>query len=143
VAAAGLEICVVGSDCKFVKPTAIARSREIDRWTGFINLAQEWDAFTVRVFGGRYEYTVPLSEADSWVEEGLCAMCAMPETDGICVALETHDDFNSRVRVGRIFRSVAQPDAAAVWDTGHPHALGESVAEVWEAISSLMLRMYT
>ena len=105
VAAAGLEICVVSSDCRFVKPTAIARSREIDRWTGFINLAQEWGASIVRVFGGRYDYTVPPSEADSWVEEGLCAMCAMPETDGIRVALETHDDFNSRVRGGRILRS--------------------------------------
>ncbi len=141
VADAGLEICVVGSDCRFAQPEARHRSREVDRAAGFIELAGEWGAPVVRVFGGREGAAAPQTEADGWVAEGLRA-AAQAAPRGIRVALETHDIFCSAVRVGGVVRTADHPNAAAVWDLGHPHREGESVAEAWDAIGRFVAHVH-
>ena len=58
------------------------------------------------------------------------------------MALETHDVFNSAVRVGGIVRAADHPNAAVVWDLGHPHRAGESVAEAWAAIGPFVVHVH-
>lgn len=141
VANAGLEICVVGSDCRLAQP-ATPRASEVDRASGFIELAREWGAPVVRVFGGAQSADAPAAEADAWVAEGLRAAAAHAAPHGVRVALETHDVFNSAVRVGGIVRAAAHPNAAVVWDLGHPHRAGESVAQAWDAIGPFVVHVH-
>lgn len=141
VADAGLEICVVGSDCRLAQPGEL-RASEVDRAAGFIELAREWGAPVVRVFGGAQSADAPQAEADAWVAEGLRAAAEHAAPHGIHVALETHDVFNSAVRVGGIVRAAAHPNAAAVWDLGHPHRAGESVAQAWAAIGPFVVHVH-
>ena len=82
------------------------------------------------------------TEADAWVVEGLRAAAVYAEPHGVRVALETHDVFNSAVRVGGIVRAAAHPNAAVVWDLGHPHRAGESVAEAWAAIGPFVVHVH-
>ncbi len=142
VSAAGLGICVVGSDCRFALPTAEERSRQIDRAKGFIELAQDWGTSLVRVFGGRYDQAIPTDEANAWVIEGLGAAAAAAEQSGVRLALETHDHFNTAARVGRVVRTVDHPHAVAVWDLGHTHAAGESTAEAWQAVGPYVAHVH-
>ncbi len=141
VADNGLEICVVGSDCRLAQP-ATPRASEVERAAGFIELAREWGAPVVRVFGGAQSADAPPAEADAWVVEGLRAAAAYAEPHDVRVALETHDVFNSAVRVGGIVRAADHPNAAVVWDLGHPHRAGESVAEAWAAIGSFVVHVH-
>ena len=47
---AGLNICVLGSDCKFAHPSPSDRRQAIDRAIEFMVLAKDWHAPIVRVF---------------------------------------------------------------------------------------------
>ncbi len=142
VSAAGLSICVVGSDCRFAQPTKEERSREVDRAQGFIELARDWNTPLVRVFGGRYDQSIPDGEANGWVIEGLGAAAKIAEQYGVRLALETHDYFNSAARVGSVVRAVDHPNAAVIWDLGHTHGVGESTAEAWEAIGPFVAHVH-
>ncbi len=141
VAEAGLEICVVGTDCRLAQP-ARERAREVNRAAGFIELAREWGAPVVRVFGGAQSAEAPPAAADAWVADGLHAAAEHAAPHGIRVALETHDVFNSALRVGGIVRAAAHPNAAVVWDLGHPHRAGESVAEAWAAVGPFVVHVH-
>lgn len=76
------------------------------------------------------------------LDSGLRAAAAHAAPHGVRVALETHDAFNSAVRVGGIVRAAAHPNAAVVWDLGHPHRAGESVAQAWEAIGPFVVHVH-
>lgn len=139
---AGLRICVVGSDCRFARSEPSDRAREVDRALGFVDLARDWEAGLVRVFGGRYDQTVPADEANGWVIQGLGAAAKAAQHTGVRLALETHDDFNSAARVGDVVRAIGHPNAAVVWDTGHTHAVGESITAAWEAIGPFVAHVH-
>ena len=48
----GLDICVVGSGCRFSSSDPAERSKNVEQLRGFIDLAVEWEAPVVRIFGG-------------------------------------------------------------------------------------------
>jgi sugar phosphate isomerase/epimerase len=87
-----------------------------------LELAREWGADTVRVFGGD---VTDLDDVARRLEPLL-------EPD-VTVALETHDHFASAARVAELLRLVGSP-LAAVWDLHHPTRAGESPADVVSAL---------
>ena len=88
-----------------------------------IELAREWGADTVRVFGG------DVADADD-VARRLEPLLA-PD---VVVAIETHDHFASAVRTGELVARVDNPSFAAIWDVHHPTRVGESPKEVVTAL---------
>jgi len=92
-----------------------------------LELAAEWGAPTVRVFGGDAE---DLDDVARRLEP------ALAETRGVIVALETHDAFASAALVGELLRRVDSPSFTAIWDVHHTYRVGESPADVVRALGS-------
>jgi sugar phosphate isomerase/epimerase len=88
-----------------------------------LELARDWDAPLVRVFGGDVE------DVDD-VARRLAAPLELAEELGVAVALETHDHFASAARVGELLERVPSRSLAALWDLHHPHRVGESPQHV-------------
>jgi fatty-acyl-CoA synthase len=104
--------------------TSIELARPFEReLPAALELATEWAAPTVRVFGGA---SPEMDDIARRLEPALDRASAL----GVTVALETHDSFSSAALVGGLLRRVDSPFFAALWDLHHPYRVGESPREV-------------
>ena len=88
-----------------------------------LELAREWGADLVRVFGG------DLADLDDVARR----LEPLLESD-VTVALETHDHFASAARLAELVARVGSPSFGAVWDVHHPTRVGESPEDVVDAL---------
>jgi sugar phosphate isomerase/epimerase len=126
LAAAGLPAVAVDSS---IRLTGEDPAAELLR---FLELASEWEAPLVRVFGG------PLASDGPGRRAGLEAAAqilenAAPAAErlGVAIGVETHDAFCASATVAELLALVDSPAVGAVWDSHHPHRAGESAADVW------------
>jgi sugar phosphate isomerase/epimerase len=131
VAAAGLPVVAVDSSIRLTDEEA---GPELAR---FLELASDWEAPLVRVFGGA------LAAAPTVRQEQLRAAARVLESRaplaerlGVAIGVETHDAFSASSVVAELLALVdpAVVDSGAVgavWDSHHPHRMGERPAEVF------------
>jgi sugar phosphate isomerase/epimerase len=110
--------------------TSIELARAFEReLPAALELASEWGAPAVRVFGGA-------SPALDDIAEGLERPLDRAAELGVTVALETHDAFSSAALVGELLQLVDSPSLGALWDVHHPYRVGESPQDVLNALGS-------
>jgi sugar phosphate isomerase/epimerase len=136
VAAARLPIVSVDSS---ILLTADDAASEL-RW--FLELANDWESPLVRVYGG------PLAEeprarqaqfdAAARVLQGAVPLA---EQLGVAIAIETHDSFSASSVVAELLAMVDSRWVGALWDTHHPHRMGERPAEIYEHIGPRVLHV--
>jgi fatty-acyl-CoA synthase len=108
--------------------TSIELAQPFDReLPAAVELACEWGAPAVRVFGGVWD------ELDD-IARRLKPVLGPAEELGVTVALETHDSFASAVLVGELLQRVGSMSFAAIWDVHHPYRVGEAPADVLGAL---------
>jgi sugar phosphate isomerase/epimerase len=106
----------------------------------FLELASDWESPLVRVFGGalaadRAERQEQLGAAARVLES--CVPLA--RRLGVAIGVETHDDFSASSVVAELL-AVADPDwVGAVWDSHHPHRVGEPPADVYANLGRRIL----
>jgi sugar phosphate isomerase/epimerase len=106
----------------------------------FLELASDWESPLVRVFGGA------LADGEPHRREQLRAAArvlaaAAPQAArlGVSIGVETHDDFSASSVVAELL-ALTDPDwVGAVWDSHHPHRMGERPAEVYANLSPRIL----
>jgi sugar phosphate isomerase/epimerase len=108
----------------------------------FLELANEWESPLIRVYGG------PLAEeprarrtqmeAAAGVLQGAVPLA---EQLGVAVAIETHDSFSASSVVAELLAMVDSKWVGALWDSHHPHRMGERPAEVYEHIGPRVLHV--
>jgi len=93
-------------------------------------LAGEWGAPLLRLFGGPLP-AEPAARAATLGAAGALLGAAAPiaERHGVRLAVETHDGFSAAATLAQLLGS-AKGLAGAVYDTHHPHRMGESPADV-------------
>jgi fatty-acyl-CoA synthase len=101
--------------------------RELD---AALELAAEWGASTVRVFGGTHDASI------DDIARRLDPALDRADELGVTVALETHDGYARATRVAELLDRVDRPSLAALWDVHHPFRFGESPDEVVAALGS-------
>jgi sugar phosphate isomerase/epimerase len=111
----------------------------------FLELASDWEAPLVRVFGG------PLAPAGPARQEQLRAAVRVLESSvplarrlGVAIGVETHDDFSASSVVAELLALFdsegADPEwVGAVWDSHHPYRVGESPADVYANLGRRIL----
>jgi sugar phosphate isomerase/epimerase len=134
VAEVGLPIVAVDSS---IKLTGDDPGPELRR---FLELASDWECPLVRVFGGSLSDDPDararlLSGAARVLEESI----PLAERAGVAIGLETHDAFSSANRVAELLAMVDSPHIGAVWDSHHPHRMGERPDEVYELLGHRLL----
>jgi fatty-acyl-CoA synthase len=58
---------------------------------------------------------------------------------GVSIGVETHDAFSASSVLAELLALVDSPWVGAVWDSHHPHRMGEQPAEVWANIGPRVL----
>jgi len=139
VTASGLPVVAVDSS---IRLTDDDPGPELAR---FLELASDWEAPLVRVFGGA------LAAAPTERQKQLRAAARVLESSvplaerlGVAIGVETHDAFSASSVVAELL-ALVDPAAidsgavGAVWDSHHPHRMGETPAEVYANLGSRIL----
>jgi sugar phosphate isomerase/epimerase len=105
-------------------------------------LAQQWGAPLLRLFGGPLPAEAPARRATlERCAELLVAAAALARTHGVKLAVETHDDFSSALTVAELL-SLAGDVAGAVYDSHHPHRVGEQPGDVLAALGDRIWHLH-
>lgn len=98
----------------------------------FLELANAWEAPVVRVFGGNLpEEPAARSERLRAAARVLEAAAPLAERLGVGIGLETHDSFSASATVAEVLALVPSPVVGAVWDSHHPHRMGETPEQIY------------
>jgi len=139
VTASGLPVVAVDSS---IRLTDDDPGPELAR---FLELASDWEAPLVRVFGGA------LTAAQTDRQKQLRAAAQVLESSvplaerlGVAIGVETHDAFSASSVVAELLALVdpAAVDSGAVgavWDSHHPYRMGETPADVYANLGSRIL----
>lgn len=124
--AAGLPIVAVDSS---IRLTDDEPGPEL---ASFLELASDWESPLVRVFGG----ALPDSDPDRMARLAAAARVLedsvpLAERLGVAIGVETHDSFSASSVVAELLAMVPAASVGAVWDSHHPHRMGQRPAEVW------------
>jgi len=132
--AAGLPVVAVDSSIRLTDPDPGPDLR------AFVELGSDWQAPLVRFFGGA------LSETEPARQQGLTAAARALETAapvaqrlGVSIGVETHDSFSASATVAELLSIVRSPGVGAVWDSHHPHRMGESPEEIYSNIGERLM----
>lgn len=126
---AGLEICCVSSSARFSSAEATERTENEELTKRYLDLAADWRAPLVRVFGGVLPAGQPASSVMAYVAESLERIGHHGQDVGVTTVLETHDDFAAGATVAATLAQVKSPAIGALWDIHHPYRTGESAAQ--------------
>ena len=133
LAAAGLPAVAVDSSIRLTGADPAAELRQ------FLELASDWEAPLVRVFGGPLPdgpgRQARLEAAARVLEEAAPAA----ERLGVAIGVETHDAFSASAVVAQLLAQVDSAAVGAVWDSHHPHRMGERAADVWANLGPRVL----
>jgi sugar phosphate isomerase/epimerase len=139
--AAGLPIVAVDSS---IRLTDDDPGRELRR---FLELASDWESPLVRVFGGALPEGGPEGgPGDAARRARLEAAARTLETAagvaerlGVAIGVETHDSFSAARVVAELLALVQSPSVGAVWDSHHPHRMGERPPGIYADLGSRLL----
>jgi sugar phosphate isomerase/epimerase len=134
LASAGLPAVAVDSSIRLAGEDPGAELRQ------FLELASDWEAPLVRVFGGALPGDGPgrqtrLEAAARVLEE----TAPTAERLGVAIGVETHDAFSASAVVAELLALVDSAAVGAVWDSHHPHRMGERAADVWANLGPRIL----
>jgi len=137
VAAAGLPIVAVDSSIRLTDDDPGPQLRR------FLELASDWESPLVRVFGGTLAPGGPDPETR---REQLRAAARVLESSvplasrlGVAIGVETHDDFSASSAVAELLAMADPQWVGAVWDSHHPHRVGEEPADVYANLGGRIL----
>lgn len=138
---AGLALICLDTSMRVAQPDAALRAAQVQDGLAFLELAAEWGAPLVRVFGG------PPPDADLQAVIDGAAACLEPLAErarvlGVAVALETHDAFARSSMLAQVLDRLADGGAGALWDTLHPYRLGETAAETADQLRGRILHVH-
>jgi sugar phosphate isomerase/epimerase len=139
VTAAGLPVVAVDSS---VRLTGDDPGPELRR---FLELASDWESPLVRVFGGALTAADPARQGQLQAAARVLQSCVpLAERLGVAIGVETHDAFSASSVVAELLALVAPGVTGAgvvgaVWDSHHPHRMGERPAEIFSNLGPNIL----
>ena len=135
-AAAGAGLPVVAVDSS-IRLTGEDPGPDLRR---FLQLASDWESPLVRVFGGTLSAEPGPRQAQLAAAAGVLeASIPVAQRLGVRIAVETHDAFSASSVVAELLALVESPWIGAVWDSHHPHRMGERPAEVYTNLAGRIL----
>ncbi len=107
----------------------------------FLQLAHDWGSPLVRVFGGPWPEGRTEGQVFDHVAEILTRLAPAAERLGAAIAIETHDAFSRAATIAEVLKRVPHPVVGALWDTHHPHRMGETPQQVIELLGDRLLHV--
>jgi sugar phosphate isomerase/epimerase len=134
LATAGLPIVAVDTSIRLLDPDLCQDLR------GFLELASEWESPVVRVFGGALPKSGRRRRAGLESAARVLEIHApIAERLGVAIGVETHDSFSASSVVAELLALVDSDSVGAVWDSHHPHRMGEQPEQVYRNLGGRLL----
>ena len=138
LAVAGLPVVAVDSS---IRLTGDDPGPDLRR---FLQLASDWDAPLVRVFGGDLDPPPARQGRLRAAARVLEQAAPLAARLGVAIGVETHDAFSASSAVAELMAllsadGVPSDLVGAVWDSHHPHRMGETPAEVYANLGPRLL----
>lgn len=130
---AGLPVVAVDSS---IRVTGDDAGPELRR---FLELASDWEAPLVRVFGGALGPPPLRQQKLAAAARVLEDAVPLASRLGVAIGVETHDDFSASSAVAELLARVPAGQVGAVWDSHHPHRMGETPAQVHANLGARVL----
>jgi sugar phosphate isomerase/epimerase len=132
--AAGLPVVAVDSSIRLTDENPGPGLRR------FLELASDWESPLVRVFGGALAASGPLrTEQLRAAARVLQSAAPLARRLGVAIGVETHDSFSASSAVAELLALTDPGWTGAVWDSHHPHRMGERPTEVYANLGSRIL----
>ena len=129
----GLAIPCLDTSCRFDQEASI--DSNIDEGKRHIDLANELNAPSIRVFGDRIPDSQAREKIIEQVIEGLLALARHAEGTSVQVLLESHGDFARLQNLLDVMRAVPDPHVGVLWDVHHPYRFfSEPLADTYEKL---------
>ena len=133
-----VRICALDCSAAFADEKAAARGQIEAAYA--INAAAEREIPYIRVFGDRL--IQPESETYARIAENLNRLSEIAAASGVTVLLETHGDFNTIDRIGRICGTVDSSGFGLLWDVEHTYKAGVDSGKFAERFGSLIKHIH-
>ena len=140
--AAGLPIVCVDTSARFTAREAEVRRKQQQDVRAYLQIANDWEAPLVRVFGGNLPEGVGESQGVEYLAESLSNLAPEAGRAGVTIALETHDAFSAGRLVAEVLRRVPSRNVAALWDTHHPYRMGETPEQTWDFVGERLVHTH-
>lgn len=124
----GLSICSIATSVKFAMDNAAERAKHAETLRKYIDLAADLGCPNIRTFGGAAPDLEPMGIV-KYMAASVRPCLDAAKARGVCVLLETHDDWCNSVWVRALIREVNHPNYQALWDIMHTQRFFESVEE--------------
>jgi len=136
-AAAGLSVVAVGSS---IRLTDEDPGPELQR---LLQLTNDWESPVLRVYGGPLAKDPTARQAQiEAAAKALEEAAPVAERLGVALAIETHDDFSASSVVAEVLAPVHSESVGAIWDSLHPHRMGERPDEVYKNLGGRILHVH-
>jgi sugar phosphate isomerase/epimerase len=140
-AEAGLPIICVDTSLCIAQPNSAARSKLMQDGERFLEMAAEWGAAIIRVFGGPPAGT-SAEVARVAAVETLAPLAERAAALGLAVALETHDAFSSGADAAHILEKIPGSGVGVVWDLLNSYCTGEAINDTLASLRKWLLHVH-
>jgi sugar phosphate isomerase/epimerase len=123
----GLAVVALDTSLAVLVGDAEVTAQEMAR---YLQLARAFSAPLVRVFGGEVSDPAGPKSAFGRARRAFEALGDMPVDMGVAFGLETHDSLARSALLAELIEPLDPDVVGAVWDSHHPHRMGESPSEV-------------
>jgi sugar phosphate isomerase/epimerase len=137
-----IDIVCVDTSARFTASDAAERRKHEEDVRGYLQLANEWEAPLIRIFGGNLPEGVTEAQGVEYLSASLNDLSADAERHGVTIALETHDAFSAGKLVAEVMKRLPSKFVAPLWDTHHPYRMGETVQQTWDYIGQRMVHTH-
>jgi sugar phosphate isomerase/epimerase len=130
LSASGLAVTAVASAVQLVRGDVAATELH-----GLLEMASQWRAPWVRVFGGALDPDTPRSTQLDAMAGVVRTVLPVVERLGAGVALETRDDLSATGAAAELLALVEDPGFGVVWDVEQTWRAGEDAADAWRVLA--------
>jgi sugar phosphate isomerase/epimerase len=131
---AGLELSCFASSARVFSKTDEEAAGHLDEVRSYAEICGHFQTHFIRVFGGGIG-DVPREQAIDIAAGNLARMAGVAEDNGVCVVLETHDDWLCCDHLKPIVEQVDSPAVGILWDVHHPYRMiDEQPSKTWDTL---------
>ena len=132
---AGLATSMVLTSAAMMVADAERLEANLQLCRGHIDIASDLECPYIRVFGGQMPVGISYAAAVRRAGDRLHGLGDYAAPRGVCVLIETHDDWVVTSRLRQAVETADHPNVGVLWDVHHPVRIaGESVAQTWANI---------
>ena len=138
----GIAIACISASSRFSSQDEDEREANIESAKAHMDIARDFSAQCVRVFGGNIPDGVEREKCEDYMAESLRKLGDYGSEVGVKVALETHDSFCLGKEVAAVLEKAHHPMVGTVWDLYHPLRNGETIEETMKFLSGRVFHVH-